>query len=240
MECCSPSITGLEEARSGPPRPRAREARRTSRVARRRRPTDGGRVSNCWREGAQRMDTKQSAPARRTSKPVKTAPVPLLSLPDQARRRWAERIRQRRWTWFVRLSWSVEAGPVSPYRAQGDVARWAEKLGAEHPGVAVVAGYHVGPASERLHVHALIYVPRRGAPRGEGEPTILLGVARARWQATWSHGPLWLDAFRPWRAGRDPQGHGAAFYVAEQPSTVEEYGTPPAYRPRRRRAGRPR
>lgn len=146
---------------------------------------------------------------------------------------WAKLGREGRWMWWGRLSWAVQ---VSSYRAQRDVERWASRVRHQVPAACLLVGYHVAPGGGRRHAHFLLYLPRHGAPPGAGQAA-LPGVART-WLA-WPHGQLWLAPYRPNAVGRSRQpGRGAGWYLSSDPGTVELYGQPEPYRPRRRRRAR--
>lgn len=160
---------------------------------------------------------------RRLDLEIRTA-----TLQMQARQAWIAHARAYRWTLWMRLSWSW---PVSESTAYRHLDRWATRLRHRFRGAALLVGIHIGQG--RIHAHALLYLPRCGAPHGPGGRP-----GWARWLATryheilWGHGKLWLDRYRP---GRGARQHGAPEYLTTQPETVATYGCPMPYQPRRKR-----
>lgn len=152
-------------------------------------------------------------------------------LEAQAADAWARQARQARWTFWMRLSW---ARHVSGYTAHRHLAQWATRLQARVPGVVILVGLHT--ATGRCHAHALVFLPRRGAPTGP-LATWLRGVATTWHTKFWPHGLLYLDHFRPWRirGAANPRRHGAAAYLSKEVGTVELFGSPVPYDARRTR-----
>jgi hypothetical protein len=150
------------------------------------------------------------------------------SLDASARSAWAEGARGKRWTLWLRLSWSWQ---VSEYAASNHVERWATRLIARMRGASVLVGLHTDQG--RIHAHALVFIPRRGASSNSSSPNWLRGCALTWHQKRWRHGLIWLDRFSPGRTSRGK--HGAAEYVAKDPGSVLIFGAAPEYQPRRRR-----
>lgn len=145
-----------------------------------------------------------------------------------ARRAWADSAWDRRWTFWVRLSW---AHPVSEYAAQRHVAQWAARVRRRVPGSAVMVGVHHD--TDRRHAHCLVFIPRRGAPPARSAVEWCRGVCQTWHQTLWRHGLLWLDRFTPGPSAS--QRHGAPVYLARDPGSVMRFGTAPRYQPRRAR-----
>ena len=153
-------------------------------------------------------------------------------LEAEAQAGWAILARGHRWTLWMRLTWAV---PVSEYRAAAHLKGWAARLQTRLPGAVVMVGQHSD--SGRRHAHAMVFLPRRGAPQNPSGGW-LQSCSRTWHQRMWAHGNLWVDRFRPFRirgAGGDPHRHGAAEYMTKEPGTIELFGTPVAYQPRRSR-----
>ena len=152
-------------------------------------------------------------------------------LNSDARTAWVDWALSCRWTFFLRPSW---AWPVSEFTAYRHVEKWAGRLQRDVSGAAVLVGLHSDV--NRLHPHALLYVPGVEAPP-EGRSLSHTASAQRWQQSYWKHGLLWLDWFRPFRIkGRGyPDRHKAAAYVAKEVGTVQLYGDPIPYAPRRTR-----
>lgn len=147
-------------------------------------------------------------------------------LDSQARDAWAEQARAQRWTLWTRLSW---AWTVSEATATRQVEAWADELRARVPGSAVLVGLHND--TDRLHAHALIFIPSRWSERRYPPGVCVTREIRDVWHH-WRHGLVWAERYSPARADRR---HGAAAYLARDVGTVMQFGTAPSYQPRRRR-----
>lgn len=147
-------------------------------------------------------------------------------LEARAREAWGDVARRGRWTLWVRVSWSW---PVSEATAWHHLARWANKLRASVPGVAILAGLHTD--TDRRHAHLLVFVPRRWWDVTYPEGITPVGWCWEAWLG-WRHGHVWVQRYSP---GRSARGHGAAEYLARDVGTVERFGSAPEYRPRRAR-----
>lgn len=149
-----------------------------------------------------------------------------------ARAAWAEGARGKRWKFWMRLSWSW---PVSEYAASRQIERWAIRFKKDMPGSAILIGLHADTG--RIHAHALVFLPRRGAskmsPVGNSDSSWLRGCALTWHQKRWRHGLIWLDRYSPGRTARGK--HGATEYLAQDPGSVLMFGVAPEYRPRRKR-----
>jgi hypothetical protein len=89
-------------------------------------------------------------------------------LDAQAQAAWVRAAQQYRWTLWVRLSWSW---PVSEFSIPRHLTQWATELRQRAPGTVILVGVHTN--TERRHAHALLYMPRRGAPlRWRGPSTM--------------------------------------------------------------------
>lgn len=148
----------------------------------------------------------------------------LADLEAAARAAWVHRGRASRWTLWMRLSW---AWPVSEHTAHEHVEEWASSLRRRVPGTVILVGFHTD--AERRHAHVLLFVPRQGAPKGS-RGRWLRGIAVTWHSSYWQWGKLWLDLYRPGRR----QG-SAVTYLSKDPASVELYGTPVRYVPRRTR-----
>jgi hypothetical protein len=148
----------------------------------------------------------------------------IAQLDAQAQAAWVRAAQQYRWTLWVRLSWSW---PVAEFTAVRHLTQWATALRQRAPGTVILVGVHTN--TERRHAHALLYMPRRGAPRWR----------RGRWleklAVTWLQWPHGLAWVRPYAPGRTAQHHGAAEYLSREVGTVQQFGHPVPYRPRRKR-----
>jgi hypothetical protein len=135
---------------------------------------------------------------------------------------WADAARGRRWTFFIRLSF---AWAVSEYAAAQHVERWVVRLRRLLPGAAVMVGLHTDQG--RIHAHALVFIPRRGASRNNPYGDWLPGCATTWHQTLWPHGLIWLDRF-----ASDRTAH-AAEYSFREVGTVMQIGTAPPSQPLR-------
>lgn len=144
-----------------------------------------------------------------------------------ARAAWADGARGKKWTLWTRLSW---AWSVSEYTASKHIEHWARQCQTRVPGSSMLIGLHQD--TSRRHAHALIFVPRRwwdiSYPPGIG----IVGEAWAPW-LRWRHGDVWAVPYAPGRTARTTRG--AVDYLAKDPGAVMVFGTPPAYRPQRKR-----
>jgi hypothetical protein len=157
-------------------------------------------------------------------------------LERSARTAWADQFRGWRWSAFVRLSWSWEVDEV---RAADDLRSWAARLRSQVPGIVIMVGQHPDGLTHRRHAHALAYVPRRLTHPGYPAGVHVVGECWTFWfqWLGWPRGSLWATPFLPFRqrGAGDPRRRGAAHYVGKDPGTLELFGRPVAYRPRRDR-----
>lgn len=147
-------------------------------------------------------------------------------LDDAAREAWSsEYVAGRRWTYWMRLSWSSS---VSEPLATMHLEDWAQRLIARIRGAAVLVGIHSD--TERRHAHALVFIPRGNAPANPPPCPWLPAIALAWHQEFWPHGLIWLDRYSPKQSERQDGKHGAALYVAKDPGAVMRFGDAPVYR----------
>ena len=129
---------------------------------------------------------------------------------------WVEAACERRWSLFVMLSFAWQ---VSEITAEKHVERWAVRLRRRLPGAAVMVGLHTDQG--RIHAHALVFVPRRGASRNKSSGDWLRGCSTTWHQTLWKHGLIWLDRFSSERTAH------AAEYSFREVGTVMQIGTAP-------------
>lgn len=147
-----------------------------------------------------------------------------------ARAQWAAEARQRKWTFWMRLSWKW---PVGEQVASAQVAKWVAWLQARLPGAVVQMGLHTD--TERVHAHALVFIPRRGGlPHGVArEGGAWSPKCASTWhQRHWPHGLIWLE---PYDTGKAARVGGPGAYLARNVGTVWRFD---ARRPRRHGRGR--
>jgi hypothetical protein len=128
----------------------------------------------------------------------------------------------RRWSFFIRLSWAYS---VTEANAVRDIEAWARRLRRRRPGIAILIGIHFDTG--RIHAHALVYIPRMHAPPNK-EPWKFPVRAAHRWyQSKWKHGQLWLEQYSYKKAVRPDGKHGTALYAAKDPGSVMIFGDAP-------------
>lgn len=133
---------------------------------------------------------------------------------------WAADARGRHWTLWVRLS---VASQVSFITIEKYVTHWATQFRRDIPGAAIQVGLHLD--TDRLHAHALLFVPRRWTDPHCPPGISIVGWAWVPWLAAWwRHGRVWA---RPYDHDRNRSTHGAAEYLARDPGTVLSFGTAP-------------
>lgn len=130
--------------------------------------------------------------------------------------------RDRRWSFFMRLSWAYK---VTEARAIKDLEAWARRLRRGRPGIAILIGIHFDTA--QIHAHALVFVPRMGAPPNREPWKFPLRVAERWYQSKWKHGQLWLDRYSYKKAVRPDGKHGVSLYTAKDPGSVMVFGDAP-------------
>lgn len=136
----------------------------------------------------------------------------------------------RRWTYWVLLTWASE---VTESRATADLATWARHLRRRIRNASVVVGIHSD--TDRLHGHALVFIPRGAAPPNPTPERWLPAIAQAWHQEQWPHGRLSLQRYDHRKAIAADGKHGTALYLAKDPGSVTAFGVAPVYRARRRR-----
>jgi len=171
------------------------------------------------------QDTLATLAARRDGR--SDLAVRIAHLEAEARGAWAAELWERRWSWWVRVSWTWA---VSESTALRHLTAWAERLQAGDRGIALAMGLHGQPYR---HGHGLLYLPSPIAP--PPNPQQACATLLARTFLAWPYGDWWLQPFRPWRHGAEQRGHGAAQYLSREPGTVMTFGEAPIYRARRAR-----
>lgn len=154
---------------------------------------------------------------------VTTLDEAVAKLLNAARDEVAERhASDRRWTFFMRLSWAYM---VTEPKAIKDTEAWARRLRRGRPGIAVLSGIHFDTG--RIHAHALVFIPRYGAPPNREPWKWPIEPARRWHQSKWKHGQLWLDRYSHKKAVRPDGRHGTALYTAKDPGSVMMFGQAP-------------
>jgi hypothetical protein len=123
------------------------------------------------------------------------------------------------------------ATPVSSETLTKLLEEWWEQFRRDFKGSAILLGIHTD--TERVHAHALIFVPRRFSSPFLPPGVFVVREAWAAWLGTsWRHGRVWAKEYDvslpPEMKSNSP--HGAAEYLARDPGTVVQYGTAPLAR----------
>ena len=143
-------------------------------------------------------------------------------LEQQARSAWASIARRHSWTLWVRLS---TATPVSLATMEKLVDASATQFRKDIPGSAILVGIHGD--TDRLHSHALIFIPRRFSNPFHPAGISVVGSSYEPWLALWwPHGQVWAREYDPDRF-QSSSPHGAAEYLARDPGSVWQFGTAP-------------
>jgi hypothetical protein len=147
-------------------------------------------------------------------------------LEQQARAAWATLALDRSWTLWVRLS---SATQVSSYTLEKHLQDWATQFRRDILGSAILVGIHND--TDRLHSHALIFIPRRFANPFLPSGVSVVSTSWPQWLAMWwRHGIVWAEPYDPDRF-QSSSTHGAAGYLARDPGSVMPFGkAPPATR----------
>jgi hypothetical protein len=146
-------------------------------------------------------------------------------LEQQARAAWVSLALAQSWTLWVGLS---SATPVSPITLEKHLQDWATQFRRDILGSAILVGIHND--TDRLHSHALIFVPRRFANPYLPLGVSVVGTSWPEWLALWwRHGRVWAE---PYDSNHlQSSTRGAAIYLAQDPGAVMPFGkAPPATR----------